>query len=597
MKQRFLWVFVCLIILIPCAHAQIKESKDWLVGTKEHNLLTRLSDSFDFPNTEMPTGQAVATVTVEGPNLTILIVGPPKGDSKAYASALDQWREQSHLSGEVTYSQEDDCAAAKLRVEEGGFGKMEANLSFDLGGFTRDFEHVETKTSIALVAPNWTNLNVAAKPDYIARNGNRIWNISKSGVSGTITSTLKVPTWIVPAFIAWLTLPIVGFIVCFGIGFAVAKDQRRPIAQRRKIYAMFVGKGTFIVLGIHALLVVATLPTRALDPVSQLWFGLRFSQIGIFVVPLFGFIPVLLLSPINKLETKLLGATEQEKAEREDFSEYAAPQLQSAVEPPKSFLAKYWRLGFMALCLAIALIPLSKDNAFRPFQRLFFPLFLLVNFLGPSSQLKRVKQMSQAYADLPQNAPFRDRVETRGKMIAQRVGVPLPPVMIGTLLQGPYGALINQQKLTVTPAMADRFSDGELDFVIAHELAHLKENHVAKKKAMIFGPLLLFTALFAIILAGKSISFNISPAYTFSPFILILVLGYPYRHWISSTSKKFEYIADEMAVRITRDKDSAISALTKMTRQDGLPGFDEVDFLASHPTIAKRIERIRAIVL
>lgn len=597
MKQRFLWVFVWLIILIPTVQAQIKESKDWLVGTKEHNLLTRLSESFDFPNTEMPTGQGVATITVEGPNLTILIVGPQKGDSKAYASALNQWREQNHLPGEVTYSQEDDCAAAKLRVEEGGFGKMGANLSFDLGGFTRSFEHIETKTSIALVAPNWTNLNVAAKPDYIARNGNRIWNISKSGVSGTITSTLKVPTWIIPAFIAWLTLPVVGFIVCFGIGIAVAKDQRRPIAQRRKIYAMFVGKGTFIVLGIHALLVIATLPTRALDPVSQLWFGLRFTQIGIFVVPLFGIVPFLLLSPINKLETKLLGPTAQEKAEREDFSEYAVPQLSSVTEPPKSFLATYWRLGLMIVCLGIAVIPLSKDNAFRPFQGMFIPLFILVNFLRPTSQLKRLKQTTQAYADLPQNAPFRDRVETRGRMIAQRVGVALPPVVIGTLLQGPYGAAVSQQKLTVTPALADRFVDDELDFVVAHELAHLKENHVTKQKVMIFAPMLIFMALFMVLVAGKSMSISMSPAFTFSPFLVVLVLAYPFKLWVSNTSKKFEYVADEMAVRITRDKDSAISALTKITRQDALPGFDEIDFLASHPTIAKRIERIRAIVL
>ncbi|MBS1726801.1 MAG: M48 family metalloprotease [Armatimonadetes bacterium] len=143
----------------------------------------------------------------------------------------------------------------------------------------------------------------------------------------------------------------------------------------------------------------------------------------------------------------------------------------------------------------------------------------------------------------------------------------------------------------------DGDSDDELDFILAHELAHKKAKHVPKRLFMAFAiafiPMLFFVAL----MSGKSFGVNISPTFYLSPFLIIFVAMVAGRPLISSSYQKNEFKVDEAAVRLLRNKDAAISALTKVARQNGLPGFNDVDFMQSHPALAKRIERIRALAI
>ncbi|MBI1331778.1 MAG: M48 family metalloprotease [Armatimonadetes bacterium] len=596
MNRRVLSTFILLLGVFSTSFAQIKESSDGFVGRREHNLLHLLSDNFGFPDTEMIAGEATVSVLVEGPKLTILAVGPIKGDAKSYANALETWRVQSHLGGQVEYSQEDDCASAQLVVSNGGFGKMEATLAFNLGDLTKAVEKIEPKTSVALLAPRYTQFNINAPPDYTSSNGTRYWNVSKSGISGDLISTLTVPGWVVPALIAWFTLPILGLAVSFAIGFTIARNQNLPIAQRRKAYGSWVMKGTFGTLGLHAVLVVLTLPTKALEPVSQMWFGLRFTQVGLMIVPFFAIGPMIALPMLNKTEQKLLGPTEEEKAQKEDFSEYdASAEDKAAIKTGawKVFAVKMVPLAVVFPLVFLVNLPRTSPYYFA--QRMAFPTALFASLILGLVLQATTKKKSQAT-----NQRFDHlvgRVEQRAQSIGDRMSVSVPKVRVTPLLQGPYGAAISSNQLMVTPAMADRFSDDELDFILAHELAHKKAKHVPKRLFMAFAiafiPMLFFVAL----MSGKSFGVNISPTFYLSPFLIIFVAMVAGRPLISSSYQKNEFAVDEAAVRLLRNKDAAISALTKVARQNGLPGFNDVDFMQSHPAMAKRIERIRALAI
>jgi Zn-dependent protease with chaperone function len=582
---RLIFLTTFLVALACQGLAQVQESSDSLVGRREHSFLTRLHESLSFPNTEMASGEAVVAVTVEGPNITIIAVGPIKSNAKAYAQKIEDWRQKSGFKGNTTYSQEDDCSAATLVIKTGEFGKMESILVVPVDEILRGVAAIEPRTKIALIAPAWTNLDTSVKPDYVAKNGMRYWDVTQPGKIGSTTSTLTIPKWIVPALIAWIFLPLVGFIICFGIGLAAAKNQSIPIEKRRKIYSLAVGKGIFIVLGLHAILVIATLPTRALDPVSQLWFGFRFSQIGLFVVPLFAIVPILLLPWLNKMETKLLGATPEEAAKKEDFSQYAIPPSD---QPKRASL--YLGLLWILIPIGILLLPIDRHSALYPFQRMAVPIYFIIKLIFMVAKKKPITEPL-----VPNSLIYFNRVQQRVQPIARRLEISCPPISITPLLQGPYGAAITTKSLMVTPALADRFSDEELDFVLAHELAHLKVNHLKIRRVLIAAPFLLLGAMFMALLLGRSLTFYVSPAFIFSPFLLILIVAPFYRYFVSKLFQKQEYDADEIAVRVTRHKDGAMRTLIKIAEQNSLPGFEEVAFTRTHPKIADRIARIRSL--
>jgi Zn-dependent protease with chaperone function len=585
---RFILIAFLLLAVTGQTSAQIRQSRDSLFGRRERAIMARFHDFLKFPEFNLPTGKANIGVTIEGPNVSILAVGPSNGHEKEYAQRIEDWNVKSGFTGKTYYSKEDEGAVATIEIKTGGFGKMESHLVVPIDDLVQTLGSLEPQTNIALVAPAWTNLDTDVKPDYVNKSGMRFWNISTPGKIRSVASTLSIPTWVVPALVAWVFLPIVGMGTCFAIGMTVARDQRRPIEQRRKIYSTFVLKGTYIVLGLHTLLVVATLPTRALDPVSQLWFGFRFSQIGLFVVPLFMFVPIVLLPWLTKTEKKLLGATPEEAAKREDFSKYTVPNA-DLLKTKSTFSGLIPMLGLVLLMV----VKNMKST----------PIVLVVELVGLFAVLAYMvfrivgifSKKGKPVETIPEFLPYLARVQQRIQPISRRLELACPPLSITPLLQGPYGAAVTKKSLMVSPALADRFGDEELDFVLAHELAHLKVNHLSIRRVLILGPVILVWFLFTSMIIGRSITIYASPAFTFSPFLLILVVSPLYRMFVSRLYQKQEYDADEIAVRTTRHKDGAIRALIKMAEQNSLPGFEEVAFNRTHPKIGDRIARIRSL--
>jgi Zn-dependent protease with chaperone function len=57
--------------------------------------------------------------------------------------------------------------------------------------------------------------------------------------------------------------------------------------------------------------------------------------------------------------------------------------------------------------------------------------------------------------------------------------------------------------------------------------------------------------------------------------------------------QKQEFEADALALERTGNVSAAVSALQKLTTQNTLPGFDQVDWGSTHPAVYKRIEKLR----
>lgn len=173
----------------------------------------------------------------------------------------------------------------------------------------------------------------------------------------------------------------------------------------------------------------------------------------------------------------------------------------------------------------------------------------------------------------------------RAFRLARKVGVDLDRVYV---IPPGRGHLTNAFGLWRGIALTDNFgeylSGRQLDFVIGHELAHVKGRHTRKQFSVV---LLLFVGL-ALLLS------KLSPLATaFRPIVVLLVLFVPLLT-IYSLSRYFEYSCDREGIHFTDDPESGLHALVNLYRMTGSPITCNriVELFMTHPSLTNRLEAI-----
>lgn len=165
-----------------------------------------------------------------------------------------------------------------------------------------------------------------------------------------------------------------------------------------------------------------------------------------------------------------------------------------------------------------------------------------------------------------------------------------------------FTGIFKSKRIILSDTLIENFNDNEILTVFAHELGHYKKKHIVKN--IFIGLITTFlTFYFAnyfyqifLMRMDFNSQYQISalPLLLFILFLLSLILM-PITNFIS---RKFEYEADEFAVKSTGDKSSFISSLQKLTKinlADESPN-PVIEFLFhSHPSIKKRIERLNTL--
>jgi len=149
----------------------------------------------------------------------------------------------------------------------------------------------------------------------------------------------------------------------------------------------------------------------------------------------------------------------------------------------------------------------------------------------------------------------------RAFAMAERVGVKLQQVY---LIPSGKGQVANAfartgNTISFTDYLLQRMSQREVDYVMAHELNHLK--HPAKLAYAYMAS--IFLAVFSLNFAPPLIHDSVVTRYAL---MLAIVSVFPY-FW----SRRFEYAADAGAVTTTGDPRAAISALFKLSELNMMP--------------------------
>lgn len=165
-----------------------------------------------------------------------------------------------------------------------------------------------------------------------------------------------------------------------------------------------------------------------------------------------------------------------------------------------------------------------------------------------------------------------------------------------------FTGISKSKRIILSDTLIENFTDDEILTVFAHELGHYKKRHIVKNILIGFVSTFLNFYLTAHFYKLLLIKFNFKSPYQISAlpllFLILSVLSIVFIPITNFISRKFEYEADEFAVKSTNDKksfESALNKLSKINLADENPN-PLIEFIFySHPSIKKRILRINNI--
>ncbi len=158
------------------------------------------------------------------------------------------------------------------------------------------------------------------------------------------------------------------------------------------------------------------------------------------------------------------------------------------------------------------------------------------------------------------------------------------------------------KRIILGDTLLDNFSDDEIETVIAHELGHYKKKHIVKN--IIFGTVTSFLTLFIIAYLYKNslawFDFTSITQIAALPLLALwsMLIGIIQTPLGNILSRKYEYQADEYAVKETGNGDVFIATLEKLNEQnlgDKEPHPFVEWFFYSHPSIKNRISAISSL--
>lgn len=226
--------------------------------------------------------------------------------------------------------------------------------------------------------------------------------------------------------------------------------------------------------------------------------------------------------------------------------------------------------GLFPFALFLTGLRVIATSGFRSAMYWWVAAFLL-RVVAAQALLKLTGMQPQALS----SGDLRDRAFA----FAERLGVKLQQVY---LIPSGKGQMANAfartgNTISFTDFLLQRMSQREVDYVMAHELTHLKLKHPAKLGYAYMGG--LFLALFildvplAFFFRGHALAHQLSmftsvlhSGLARYVFIFIIISIFPY-FW----SRRFEYAADAGAVSVTGDPRAAISALFKLSELNMMP--------------------------
>jgi Zn-dependent protease with chaperone function len=173
----------------------------------------------------------------------------------------------------------------------------------------------------------------------------------------------------------------------------------------------------------------------------------------------------------------------------------------------------------------------------------------------------------------------------RSLVLSKRMGVRLRQVCV---VPSGRGRLTNAYggwaQISVTDDYGHWLHGSQLDFVIGHELAHVKQKDALKTLLAVPG---MFIVVAAVTFAMPQMPTPWRISFNFGVILLPLIGFY-------ALSRHHEYAADRLAVELTGEPETAIGALSSLYRHAEVPSEHSnlVELFSTHPALWRRVDAI-----
>ena len=159
------------------------------------------------------------------------------------------------------------------------------------------------------------------------------------------------------------------------------------------------------------------------------------------------------------------------------------------------------------------------------------------------------------------------------------------------------------RRIILGDTLLEKFSEDEIEFVIAHEVGHFVHRHLLKgiavNLASIFIGLYLVHLAYQYVLLHAGISDMLQLEYLPYLGLFLFLFSLVVMPLTNGVSRRFEFQADAFAVRAVSNPQAAVSTLEKLAEinlTDPNPNPLIEFFFHSHPSISRRVQAIQKII-
>ncbi|HEY3782911.1 MAG TPA: M48 family metalloprotease [Fimbriimonadaceae bacterium] len=185
---------------------------------------------------------------------------------------------------------------------------------------------------------------------------------------------------------------------------------------------------------------------------------------------------------------------------------------------------------------------------------------------------------------------------SRAKTLADVIGTKAKPVMVkeGLFADKMVMGRATRRAISVTLASVDQLTHDQMEFLLAHEIAHYRQNYF--NKVLVASICFTVPAIAAAIYYWGTDFAREHPATAFTP-IFFMVLGYMlYAKVLRTWARKREFEADKIAAIATRSPLAGVECLS-ICRSTSLRPYLHDYNTAMHPPLQKRLDALRAMAI
>jgi Zn-dependent protease with chaperone function len=571
--------------LIPSPiHAALRPNSEGIVGPTTLTVLNGLPVAgLDVP-ASLATDRDVYVIIRAGAGyVDYQVLGRAAVPPERLAAALEAGLQGSPMDGrDVEYGRAEGYSAAtnaENRVSARLWARSASN-AVPAGAIARAFRSAGFQPHVLFWAPRYTESPGLGPAPHLTRTGR--WYDGAHLPEGPVIVRAALPPSTAPVAIAFLLW--VPFWTFAGIltGVMVARNASIPIKRRRFLYPKLAMWPTFGAIAVHMPFMLWYIRTPALRSIADIWFGAaRASGVAAPLVMGGPMLLMLALPLVNVFERRLFGPAEGDDA-------VPIPE-ETPVEKASRRRGLAWSIPPLAIGLGLIWGQkwLPSTHPARPF---IFPAALLLIVFGPDLLRKRFAPDAEMMGNRRADADLTARAK---RLAGERSAAVRSVEVVGSAFgrRNVFAAAAMGGRITISQRTLDVMEPAEVDFLLAHEAAHEAANHAVKMLAMALATFALtFGPIIALMLRrSKPLNPSVLPLLMLLPMAGLGIQFFALRRMM----RRREFESDRRALKATRDLAAAESALVKLARYSEMPHIHEVEDLATHPAMSKRLAALR----